>query len=31
MKESDENGVMDNRVVSCSQTGGVIAGKPNAR
>ncbi len=31
MKGNDENGVMNNRVVSCSKTGGVIAGKPNAR
>lgn len=30
MKESDGNGVINNCVVLCSKTGGVIAGKPNA-
>lgn len=30
MKEYDKNGIINNHVVSCSKTGGLIAGKPNA-
>lgn len=30
MREYGKNGVIDNYVVLCSKTGGVIAGKPNA-
>lgn len=30
MRGYDKNGVINNHVVSCSKTGGVIAGRPNA-